>query len=374
MTQTSIMVVEDEIIIGLHISETLTNLGYEVSDIITSGEEAIEQAAEIKPDLILMDIMLSGSINGIKAAKQIRDSLNIPIVYLTAHTDRITLNKAKETQPFGYIVKPFTERELHTTIEMALTRHKAETDVRNALEKEKELNQLKSRFVSMVSHEFRTPLFTILFSAGLIEKYRFQWTEDKKLTHIQRIQAAAQEMTHLLQDVLIIGQAEAGKIEFNPAPLDLKKMCSEIAEEMQFSVGDRHQIIYSYSEESSEKLPMLDAKLLRHIISNLLSNAIKYSPEGENIRFEVMCDRETVRFQIQDRGIGIPPEDQKRLFEPFHRATNVSTISGTGLGLTIVKRSVDLHGGQIDVQSEVGVGTTFRVTLPISNQENPVSG
>jgi signal transduction histidine kinase len=374
MNQTRIMVVEDEIIIAMHISETLTNLGYEVSDVITSGEEAIEQAAEIKPDLILMDIMLSGSINGIKVARQIRDSLNIPVVYLTAHTDRITLNKAKETQPFGYVVKPFTERELHTAIEMALTRHKAETDVRNALEKEKELNQLKSRFVSMVSHEFRTPLFTILFSAGLIEKYRFQWTEDKKLAHIQRIQSAAQEMTHLLQDVLIIGQAEAGKIEFNPAPLDFQKFCSEIAEEMQFSVGERHEIVYVYSEENSEKLPMLDAKLLRHIITNLLSNAIKYSPEGENIRFEVMCDRETVRFQIQDRGIGIPPEDQKRLFEPFHRATNVSTISGTGLGLTIVKRSVDLHGGEIEVESEVGVGTTFRVTLPISKQENPVSG
>jgi len=366
----TIMVVEDEIIIGMHISETLTDLGYQVTDIIASGEEAIERAAELKPDLILMDIILDGSINGTQAAKAIRESLNIPVVYLTAHTDKFTLNLAKETVPFGYVVKPFTERELYTAIEMALARYQAETEVRKALEAEKELNQLKSRFISMVSHEFRTPLFTILLSAGLLEKYRFQWAEDKKLTHIHRIQEAVTHMTGLLEDVLVIGQAEAGKIEVNPNPLDLKHFCEVLTEEMQLTADNGQQIILVCPDFPANTLLKLDEKILRHILGNLLSNAIKYSPAKGQIWFELLWENETVIFQVKDEGIGIPLEDQTRIFEPFHRASNVSTIPGTGLGLSIVKKFLELHGGEIFMKSELAVGTEFTIKLP-RNQVEP---
>ncbi len=361
-----IMVVEDEVIIGMDIRRTLKNLGYIVPAVIASGEKAIEKVAEIQPNLILMDIMLKGAIDGIETAKQIRTQFNLPVVYLTAHTDTKTLQRAKETRPFGYIVKPFEEKELQTTVEMAIARFKAESEIRNALEIEKELNELKSRFISMVSHEFRTPLSTILFSVGLLENYGSKWPEEKKLNHIHRIQSAVKKMTNLLEDVLTIGRAEAGKLEFKPIPLDLENFCRQLLEELEVTDEKKHQIILISSVTNWVEL---DEKLLQHILSNLLSNAIKYSPINSQIELEIKCENEWITFQVKDQGIGIPLEDQKHLFEDFHRAKNVGTISGTGLGLSIVKRSVELHGGQINVASQLGVGTTFTVIIPCQSSD-----
>ncbi len=364
-----ILVVEDEVIIGMGIRKSLKNLGYTVTAVVESGENGLEQAAEMQPDLVLMDITLKGEIDGIEAADQIRCRFNIPVVFLTAHTDVSTLERAKKAEPFGYIVKPFEERELHTTVEIALARHKAESEVRKALQKERELNELKSRFVSMVSHEFRTPMSTILFSAGLLETYGPKWSEEKKLTHLHRIQAAVKQMTKLLEDILTLGKAEAGKLEFKPVPIELEQFCRELAEEMQITDENKHRI--NFLSKGAIADAIMDEKLLRHILSNLLSNAIKYSPEGSTVYFELTClgngaeeKSPVAMFRIQDEGIGIPPEDKPRLFETFHRATNVGTIPGTGLGLAIVKRAVDLHGGEIAVESEVGAGTRFTVTLP----------
>ena len=273
----------------------------------------------------------------------------------------------------------------------------AEEEICKALEKEKELSELKSRFVSMTSHEFRTPLSTILSSSELIEHYSHKLPEEKKLTHLHRIQAAVQRMTQLLNDVLIIGKAEAGKLEFNPAPLNLSQFCSELVEELQISDSKQHKI--RFVEAKGKKVPLvirqkslaksngqdittslphplspsqeptvcLDEKLLRHILSNLLSNALKYSPLNSTVDFEVAFQDREVIFKIQDWGIGISPEDQTHVFESFHRGTNVGTIPGTGLGLAIVKKCVDLQGGNIMVNSEVGVGTVFTVRLPLNN-------
>jgi signal transduction histidine kinase len=163
--------------------------------------------------------------------------------------------------------------------------------------------------------------------------------------------------------VLIIGQAEAGKLEFNPEPLDIVQFCCSLVEELQLSPGSEHTIAFSC--QFLELEGYLDRKLLRHILSNLLSNAIKYSPTGSTVNFELTRQNGQAIFQIQDFGIGIPEEDQQHLFESFHRAKNVVNIPGTGLGLAIVKRSVDLCGGKITFKSEVGVGTTFKVTIPL---------
>ena len=244
-------------------------------------------------------------------------------------------------------------------------RKRAEVDIRNALEKEKELGELKSRFVTMTSHEFRTPLTTILSSAELLESYSHKWTEDKKNKHFQRIKTAVKHMTQLLNDVLLIGKAEAGKIECNLAPLDLAQFCHDLVDEMQFSI-DTHTIVFC--SQGQCKNACMDGKLLRHILSNLLSNAIKYSPQGGTIHFNLICEDKEANFYIQDQGIGIPTADQAQLFDSFHRASNVGTISGTGLGLAIVKKSVDLHNGKIAVSSVVGVGTTFTVTIPLNKQ------
>ncbi|WP_190470878.1 PAS domain S-box protein [Aerosakkonema funiforme] len=249
-------------------------------------------------------------------------------------------------------------------------RKRAETEIFYALAKEKELNELKSRFVSMTSHEFRTPLTTIQSAAELLEYYGHKWTEEERLEQLHFIQSAVKQMTNLLNDVLVIGRAEAGGLNFNPAPLDLTNFCRNLIAEMQLSYPPDRKILFvnNYPEFAKEKntdLPLFDENLLRQILANLLSNAIKYSPQGSRIKFTLSCENGEAVFEIQDRGIGIPMEDRPRLFEFFYRASNAGSVAGTGLGLAIVKKCVDLHGGQIAVYSQQGVGTTFKVYLPI---------
>ncbi len=258
-----------------------------------------------------------------------------------------------------------TEKNEVMAIMRDITKRKiAEAELHKALEREKELNELKSRFISMASHEFRTPLTTILGSAELLKHYSYKWSSEKKLVHFERIHSNVQHLVELLNDVLLIGQVEAGKLQFNPERLDVVQFCSTLVEELQLSAGSEHTITFTCQFPKLEGY--LDEKLLRQILSNLLSNAIKYSPTSSTVNFELVCQNDLAIFHIQDSGIGIPLEDRQHLFESFHRAKNVGNIPGTGLGLSIVKRSVDLHGGNITVNSEVGVGTTFTVTIPLS--------
>ena len=170
-------------------------------------------------------------------------------------------------------------------------------------------------------------------------------------------------MTQLLNDVLLIGQAEVGKLDFSPQTIDLNQFCRDLVEEMQISTQS-HKI--AWNSEGSCINANIDEKLLRHILSNLLANALKYSPQGGVVHFELICTPQAAIFRVQDSGIGIPLAEQANLFDSFYRASNVGTISGTGLGLAIVKKSVDLHDGKIAVESEIGVGTTFTVTLPLN--------
>lgn len=261
-------------------------------------------------------------------------------------------------------------------------RKQAEIEAFNALIKERELGDLKSRFVSMTSHEFRTPLSTIQSSAELLERYRQRFSEEKQQLHLSRIKTAVAQMTQMLNDILIIGEVDAGKLEFKPAPLDLVTFCHGLVEELQLSSTNQKAIAFTHQgdctfkpqnpeecevrqlDDCGSSLPLMDEKLLWRILSNLLSNALKYSPTGSLVEFDLSCLDNTVIFQIKDQGIGIPPEDQSRLFEPFHRANNVGTIQGTGLGLAIVKQCVELHQGEITVASFVG-NTTFTVRLPL---------
>ncbi|MBU7585417.1 MAG: PAS domain S-box protein [Nostoc sp. TH1S01] len=244
-------------------------------------------------------------------------------------------------------------------------RKQLEQELRVALEKEKELNELKSRFVSMTSHEFRTPLSTILSSSELLEHYRYKWTEEKQITHLRRIQAAVKRINEMLNDVLVIGKAEAGKLEYQPSNFDLVAYCNYIIEEAQLNQNNRCEI--SFTSQYPSVLCCMDDKLLGHILNNLLSNAIKYSPEGSTVKLKLACEGQEAILKIQDQGIGIPQEDIPHLFESFHRAKNVGNILGTGLGLAIVKKCIDIHKGKIAVTSSLGVGTTFTVNLPLNN-------
>jgi signal transduction histidine kinase len=241
----------------------------------------------------------------------------------------------------------------------------AEAEIVKALERERELSELRSGFVSLVSHEFRTPLTTIQSSAELLERYNNRLSEEKKQNHYRRIQQAVQRMTQLLEDVLTIGKAEAGKLKFTPSPMDLVAFCRDLVESLQMSAKPQHQLNFVVIGDGTDA--QMDEKILGHILTNLLTNAIKYSPDGGTVQFDLVCEGTWGIFRIQDSGIGIPAEDLERLFESFGRASNVGAIPGTGLGLAIVKRCVDLHKGEISVESEVGVGTTFTVTLPLKS-------
>ena len=371
MAAEKILVVEDERVVARDIEKRLKKLGYVVTLTVASGEEAIKKTAETRPDLVLMDIQLKGEMDGIEAAERIRTDFDIPVIYLTAFADEETLQRAKATEPFGYILKPFDERDLHTAIEIAFRRRLAEAAVRVALEKEKELSELKSRFWSMVAHEFRSPMTSILSTAQLLEHHSHELPEERRREYLYMIQQSIRSMDQLLNDVLTIGQVEGGSLRFNPAPLDLGPFCQDLVEEIQFSAGLTHQIIFNY--EGGCHTASLDKRLLRHILINLLTNAIKYSPRG-SVDFSLSCLDEEVVFQIRDRGIGIPSEDQRHLFEPFQRAGNVGNIPGTGLGLTMVKKCLDLHYGQIEIESEVGVGTTVTIKLFLASQVNSERG
>lgn len=246
-------------------------------------------------------------------------------------------------------------------------RKQAQEDIIRALKKERELNELKNRFVSMVSHETRNPLNTISVITQLLERESDKLTSEKKQEFFQRIKASIKKLTDLLEDVLEIGRAESGKLKFNPAPLELEKFCRELVGEVQLGTRN-HKIVFVTQDQSTTA--NVDEKLLQQILTNLLSNAIKYShPDGTVYLNLAYQDGEAV-FQIKDKGIGIPKEDQERVFESFHRASNVNKIPGTGLGLAIVKKCVELHDGRIAVASEVGMGTTFTVKLPIARVES----
>ncbi|MBD1933431.1 MULTISPECIES: hybrid sensor histidine kinase/response regulator [Cyanophyceae] len=264
-----------------------------------------------------------------------------------------------------------------------ITERQQAEEICRELEKQKELNESKFNFVSIMSHEFRNPLNIITISAELLENYSDVASKEQKYLYFQRIRAAARNMTQLLDDILTISKAEVGKLEIKPATLDLAKFCLELVEEMQFSnAGNAVNFVFKGGEVDGQQsqeseagtitnccsLAYMDEKLLRHIFINLLSNAIKYSPAGGEVLFELSCQNYEAIIQVKDQGIGIPANDQKRLFEVFHRAGNVGKIPGTGLGLSIVKKFVELHGGKIEVSSEVGVGSTFTVKLPLQSQ------
>jgi PAS domain S-box-containing protein len=244
----------------------------------------------------------------------------------------------------------------------ATARLQAEQTQRLTLQKQTELNDMKSRFISVASHEFRTPLAFILSSAELLKHYGDRLAEPEKAEVINTIQTGVQRMTQMLDRVLLLGKVEAQMLEFHPAEVNLQTLCQSLVEDAR-TQHSQAQCELALEFEAWPAVGLFDAKLLRHIFGNLLSNAIKYSPQGGKVSFRVFSSEGRVAFEVADRGIGIPAEEIPHLFEWFHRASNVGEIQGTGLGLAIVKNSVDLHGGSIEVVSQVGQGTRFIVKI-----------
>jgi signal transduction histidine kinase len=248
-------------------------------------------------------------------------------------------------------------------------RKRAEAELLTAVQREKELSEMKSKFVSTASHEFRTPLATMLSSAELLEHYSDSLGQEEKRNLLQTIQSSAKRMSEMIDDVLTLGRAESGVLKLNIGPTNLRELCSRVVSEFRIAQGRHHVITLDDRFDRLEAL--MDERLLRHILNNLLSNAVKYSPPGSEVTFSLERRDEKAAIEIQDRGIGIPPEDQPRMFESFQRASNVENRPGTGLGLAIVKKAVELHGGEISLKSAVGAGTRFTVVLPLRPAGQP---
>ncbi len=393
LDDSTILVVDDNPTNLEILDHALTAVGYNVR-IEVEGLSVIQQVHLSVPDLILLDIMLP-DINGFEVCQQLKaDPLteSIPIIFMTALVDTVDKVKGLSLGAVDYITKPFQEeellarvrthlhlRQLSKTLELQnqqlkelaeeLENRVAErtAELSQALEKEKELNQLKSRFITMASHEFRTPLAIISSSSGILQNFSDRLSEKRKQEHLETVQNTIKHITQILDDVLMINRAEAEKIELQLEALDIISFCQHLKEEIEAS-SSQHKIDLTVDIGDgiydNVLIVQFDKKLLRQILTNLLTNAIKYSPESNIVNFSLSRENHKLIFKITDYGIGIPEADQVNLFASFQRASNVGTISGTGLGLAIVKKCVDLHEGNLVLDSQLGKGTIFTVSIP----------
>ncbi|MDZ7993497.1 MAG: hybrid sensor histidine kinase/response regulator [Nostoc sp. EfeVER01] len=341
--------------------------------------EALQELNQCNYDVILLDLTLPDS-QGLSSLPPLIDRApSIPIVVLTNTNDEELAIEAVRQGAQDYLVKRQVNVDvLVRSLRYAIERKQVLESLRTVNEtlqtrveertaelvKANELNQFKSEFVSMLSHDIRNPLNTILLAAGLLQNQDERLTKEKKQNHLKMIRSAIKNMAKLLDEVTFIGKADSGNMGFEVICLDLEAFCRQMVDEVRLIANDK-QLTLVFASFGQLNDALWDESLLRHILGNLLSNAIKYSLPGGMVRFELIGQEKAVIFRVQDWGIGIPQENQKRLFQPFRRADNVGNIPGTGLGLAIAKKCVDAHGGEIVVNSQVGVGTTFTVTLPL---------
>lgn len=235
--------------------------------------------------------------------------------------------------------------------------------LRVELEKERDLRELKNRFMSMISHELRTPLSVIMLSSDFLKRYADRMPESEKLETIATIQTQVKHLEDMVGDVSALSRADSLEVDVHTEKIDIVDFCSDIIANTQMVAADTHRICFT--NESDCPVILGDTKLLRQAVTNLLNNAVKYSDKGTTVSLDLGCDADNLYITIADRGIGIPEEDQQNLFEPFHRAKNVGVRQGTGLGLAVTKRAIEMHGGYITFESTQNRGTTFTIVLPI---------
>jgi two-component system sensor histidine kinase/response regulator len=356
MTKPHILIAEDENIVALHLQSALEVLGYHVPVIVASGEKAVEEAEKARPDLVLMDIMLEGDVDGVEAARQIRDRVNIPVVYLTAYADDDTLLRARITRPFGYLVKPFDERELHTTIQTALHIHQIEQ------EREEIIEELGA-FAHTVAHELKNSLSEIVVFAGLLRGHSAALPE-KARGYVRSIAETGHRICNTIDNLLLLATVREVE-EVNVEPLDMAPILAEVRTRLEGMIEK-----YEANIALPETWPVAAGygPWVEEVWINCLSNALEYG--GRPPRVELGATEQAndvVRFWVRDNGPGLTSEEQSRLFTPFTRLDpkgGEGRAKGHGLGLSIVRRIVERLGGQVRVESEVGQGSIFYFTLP----------
>ncbi len=304
------------------------------------------------------ELQVISFVNDITEKKKIKDALKEQALMLESRVEertselRDTLNKLNNVNI-----------DLQTEVKR---REETERQVRQALEKEKELNDLKSRFVSMASHEFRTPLSGIMTSASLLEKYQKEEEQPKREKHLKNIKKSVRNLTSILNDFLSLDKLEQGGTQYHPTEFKIAAFLNELIEEFKLTSRANNEVSFTCNAEDS--IVTQDQEIIRNIIANLMSNAVKYSDENAPIDLELKFEKEFFVLDVRDHGCGIPEDDQKHLFKKFFRAGNVTAVQGTGLGLNIVKRYVDIIGGEISFTSKVNEGTCFSLKIPVEHK------
>lgn len=386
---------EEDYLLTQEVVNEIENKKYHL-DWVSSYEEGKKIMQEQRHDVYLVDYRL-GTLIGLELIKEVLDGgFDAPLILLTGLKDSQIDEEAVNAGAADYLVKGgLTPEMLDRSIRYSIAQAdmlkqmkrlngelekrveqrtaalataidelaKSQRDLQIALSKERELNELKSRFVTTASHEFRTPLATILSSTSLIARYDKEEDTEKRHKHINRIKSSITNLTEILNDFLSLGKLEEGLVRNNPEEFEIISFAQSVVEELRNIAKEDQQIQFFHNKD--QMLIALDRQLLKNVVINLLSNAIKYSPTGKNIEFKIDISDNTLLIHIVDKGIGIPDEDQKHLFERFFRAKNSTNIQGTGLGLNIVKKYVELMGGEVIFSSIVNEGTTFTVKLPV---------
>lgn len=296
------------------------------------------------------------------------------VVFTTGQiiTDEASFPTVEGIRDYEYTISPISDinnnpEAVVVTVRDITEQKRAAAAASEAMAKEEEFSALKSHFsyfASVINHELRNPLNNIFACTKLIETNTQPRTDDKIINYLQLIQVNVRRMNQLLNDLLLIKKVESKELRLHPSLLDLTEFCRELTEELQQGAGARHTIIFTSQDHHSAV--SLDKKLLRHILTNLLLNAIKYSPEGGEVKLDVVCQEKQVILRIQDSGSDVPQADQELLLKMFNKGSHINAVAGSGLGLLIVKQCIDLQGGEISVESTAGVGTMLTVTLPIN--------
>lgn len=301
------------------------------------------------------ELMVMAFISDITERKRSEEALKRSEEQLLVYASELEKKVQSRTEDLNSTINAL-EKEISV-------RKKAEEEAQKALERERELNELKSKFVSIASHEFRTPLSTILSSASLIEQYNERKEPERVSRHVQRIKLSVNHLTSILNDFLSLGKLEEGKVDVVKETIVVESFLREVEEDMVPSFKEGQRLVIDCTESPGEVF--MDARILRHILFNLISNASKYSDPGKSIYITSKGRHGRIQFIVRDEGIGIPDEDQKHMFDRFFRASNAGNVQGTGLGLNIVKRYTELIGGRISFTSEHGKGSIFTVSLPL---------
>lgn len=347
--------------------------------VTTMSRDYLQQQASASARWVLWSGLASLALVLAFLAIMVRVQIARPLASLTRATKAMSAGASEVSVPLqsgdelGELAASFREmvnrvaaregdlRQLNLDLEQRVTARTE--DLRQALEREKELGVLKSNFVSMVSHEFRTPLGVIMSAAEVLARYFDRLPQAKRERHLEMIFRSTKNLAGLIEEVLLLGRVEEGRMKFAPVPLDLDKLCRTLCDELLSATNAACPI--RFTNGSSLEGAVSDEAVLRHVLCNLLTNAVKYSEPGTPVEFHAERRAGDVVFTIRDHGIGIAPEDQAQLYSSFMRGRNVGTRPGTGLGLVVAQRCVQLHGGTLVLESALGEGTTATVTLPV---------